>query len=237
MTGMFKRAKINNIILNDPSTDIAMPKTVINKRRSLTYIERELLIIASVDHYAKTLIYLMLYAGLRPNECAALRWKHIDFENRLINVSVAQESGTRNEKTPKTIAGIRTIPITPPLYNHLRTIKQQSEYVILTNTGRSCTVDLFESWWKYIIRKMDIISGATVNKNKITVSKIAPDLKLYMLRHTFCTDLQRAGVPLNIAKELMGHKDVSVTANIYTEFTEDQIEETARKMSDFTNLK
>ena len=36
------------------------------------------------------------------------------------------------------------------------------------------------------------------------------------LRHTFCTDLQRAGVPINVAKELMGHANISVTANIYT---------------------
>ncbi|WP_420908839.1 tyrosine-type recombinase/integrase [Flintibacter muris] len=36
----------------------------------------------------------------------------------------------------------------------------------------------------------------------------------YCLRHTFCTDLQRAGVPLNVAKKLMGHSDVSVTVNI-----------------------
>ena len=38
----------------------------------------------------------------------------------------------------------------------------------------------------------------------------------YCLRHTFCTDLRRAGVPINVAKELMGHANISVTANIYT---------------------
>ncbi len=40
--------------------------------------------------------------------------------------------------------------------------------------------------------------------------------QLYCLRHTFATDLQRAGVPLNVAKELMGHSDITVTANVYT---------------------
>lgn len=34
--------------------------------------------------------------------------------------------------------------------------------------------------------------------------KIADDLVLYCLRHTFCTDLQKAGVPLNIARIIMG---------------------------------
>ena len=30
------------------------------------------------------------------------------------------------------------------------------------------------------------------------------------------TDLQKAGVPINVAKELMGHADIQTTANIYT---------------------
>lgn len=45
--------------------------------------------------------------------------------------------------------------------------------------------------------------------------KIAPDLVQYCLRHTFGTDMQRAGVPINITKYMMGHTDIATTANIY----------------------
>jgi site-specific recombinase XerD len=55
---------------------------------------------------------------------------------------------------------------------------------------------------------------------------------LYCLRHTYCTDLQRAGVPLNIAKYLMGHNDISVTANIYTHTTDDDINSAAKKINE-----
>lgn len=58
--------------------------------------------------------------------------------------------------------------------------------------------------------------GAELYRNQIIQSVVAPDLTPYCLRHTFCTDLQRAGVTLNVAKELMGHSDISTTANIYT---------------------
>ena len=47
--------------------------------------------------------------------------------------------------------------------------------------------------------------------------KIAPDLVLYCLRHTYGTDLQHAGVPINIIKYLMGHSDIAVTSNIYVD--------------------
>ena len=48
------------------------------------------------------------------------------------------------------------------------------------------------------------------------VSVIVP----YCLRHTFCTDLQSAGVPINVAKELMCHANIGITAKIYTHHSE-----------------
>lgn len=45
--------------------------------------------------------------------------------------------------------------------------------------------------------------------------RIADDLVLYCLRHTFCTDMKKAGVPLATAKVVMGHDDITTTANIY----------------------
>ena len=72
--------------------------------------------------------------------------------------------------------------------------------------------------WKDIdfARDLDLRMGAKVRDGEVVQHAIAPDLTPYCLRHTFCTDLQRAGVPINVAKELMGHANISVTANIYT---------------------
>lgn len=235
ITGMFRAAKENGYISINPAAKLVIPNAKENTRRSLTPEERGLLLKACENHYAKPMVYLMLYAGLRPNECVALRWKHIDFENRLIHVTTAQESGTRNEKTPKTKAGIRDIPMVPILYNFLVSIKSDNpeDYVLRTSTGRPCTVDRLDMWWRSLLREMDMLAGAKVYRNKIVESKLAPDLKLYMLRHTFCTDLQRAGVPLNIARVLMGHSDIRVTAQIYTHYTDDQMQKTLEQLASF----
>ena len=48
-------------------------------------------------------------------------------------------------------------------------------------------------------------------------SILADDFVLYNLRHTYCTDLQKAGIPIDIAKYLMGHEDITTTSNIYTD--------------------
>ena len=75
--------------------------------------------------------------------------------------------------------------------------------------------------------------GAVVEDGKIIYHAVAPDLTPYCLRHTFCTDLQRAGVPINVAKELMGHSDISITANIYTHRDQRLLHENIAKLDRF----
>ena len=66
--------------------------------------------------------------------------------------------------------------------------------------------------------------------------RVADDLVPYCLRHTFCTDLQDAGVPINIAKELMGHSDISITAKIYTHQTEYAFNNAREMMDDLQRV-
>ena len=63
--------------------------------------------------------------------------------------------------------------------------------------------------------------------------KIADDLVLYCLRHTFCTDLQKAGVSLNIARIIMGHEDIRVTAGIYTYTDSEDVQAAGEKLNTY----
>lgn len=85
-----------------------------------------------------------------------------------------------------------------------------------------------------ILRRIKAGNLRATQRNLVVIHGEAPELlaslQPYCLRHTYCTDLQRAGVPLNVAKHLMGHSDISVTANIYTHVTEDVIQEAAEKI-------
>ena len=55
---------------------------------------------------------------------------------------------------------------------------------------------MLKFWTLYFKRELEIHMGAEVYRNQIIQSVVAPDLVPYCLRHTYCTDLQRAGVPL-----------------------------------------
>ena len=62
---------------------------------------------------------------------------------------------------------------------------------------------------------------------------MADDLTLYCLRHTHVTDLQSAGVPLNVAKDLLGHQSIAMTSQIYTHPSVDAFAEASLKVINF----
>ena len=158
-----------------------------------------------------------MYAGLRPNETAALTWADVDFKNNEIHIHAAKESGSQTIKGPKTDAGERDIPIHAKLLPRLLEAKGAPfSPVFPTQAGNWQNENSLRRLWTGFKRDLDIHMGAKLERNKIIKSVVAPDLTPYCLRHTYCTDLQRAGVPINIAKELMGHADIQTTANIYT---------------------
>ncbi len=44
-------------------------------------------------------------------------------------------------------------------------------------------------------------------------------------------------VPLNVAKELMGHSDISVTAKIYTHMVDEVFEQNRKRLVEYANQK
>lgn len=217
LKGMFKRARQSRLILYDPSELLELPATTTGTHRSITDAERAAILEVAKTSRAGLWVLTLLYTGMRPGETAALTWNDVDLEHNEIHVHAARESGTGTIKEPKTAAGVRDIPIHAQLRPLLLDAKGNPFSPVFPNHAGKLPDDAtMYRWWKAFLRSVDIHMGAKVYRNKIIESKLADDLTIYCLRHTFCTDLQRSGVPLNVAKELMGHSDISTTANIYT---------------------
>lgn len=217
LKGMFKRARQSRLISYDPSELLELPAATTGTHRSITDEERTAILEVAKTSRAGLWVLTMLYTGMRPGETAALTWNDVDFSRNEIHVHAAVESGTGTVKGPKTAAGVRDIPIHSQLLPLLLAARGKPfSPVFPTQRGNIQNSGSIRRLWTGFRRELDIYMGAEVYRNQIIWSVVAPDLTPYCLRHTFCTDLQRAGVPLNVAKELMGHSDISTTANIYT---------------------
>ena len=184
---------------------------------------------------------VMLYCGLRTGEVVALSWQDIDFERRTINVIHAVESGTNELKQPKTKAGIRSVPIPDEIYSELLATRGLPfDSVFLQPRGRvRHTETSRRKAWDSLKKQIDISMGAVYEKREAkdgkqrmtqVLSVVPRDLVPYCLRHTYCTDLQDRGVPINVAKYPMGHSSIQVTAGIYTHITDAAIEDAAKRI-------
>ena len=217
MKELFSRARKSRMISFDPSEDLTLPDAKKAGHRAITDTERLHILRVAETHPSGLWILMLLYTGIRPGEAAALLWKDVDFEQNEIHIYKAVESGSEEIKGPKTPSGVRDIPIRQELRDRL--LPAQGEPfrpVFVTRAGNRHNSNSILRLWKSFRRALDIDMGAELYRNKIIKHVVADDLTPYCLRHTFCTDLEAAGVPINIAKELMGHSDISVTANIYT---------------------
>lgn len=203
---LFKRARQSRLIAYDPAELLELPTVKQGHRRSITDEERKTIMAVAEHHRAGLWILTLLYTGMRPGETAALTWADVDFENNEIHIHAAKESGSRSIKGPKTASGVRDIPIHSDLAWRLKKAKGSAfSLVFPTKAGTIQNESSMRRMWNSFVKAMEQQSGS-----------VADDLTPYCLRHTFCTDLQRAGVSINVAKELMGHADIQTTANIYT---------------------
>jgi Site-specific recombinase XerD len=231
MYQIFESAIDDELIVKNPARNLPMPKVIEGTHRSITDFERQHILAVADHHRAGLWIKTMLFCGLRPSEAIDLNWSDVDTKNNFISVSHAL-----GNDTTKTDAGTRRVPMPSELSEgFLKERKFTKTTFVFTQTDGVThhTAESMRSCWESFLRDLDIDMGAKIYRNQIIVSVVADDLTPYCLRHTFATDMQAAGVPLNIAKVLMGHSDIKMTADIYTHYTAQNEQDAARIINQY----
>jgi integrase len=222
LDSMFETALDNGLLLANPAKRLTMPKGTKGTHHALTETERNALL-AVVDGDGRAGKYalwvkLMLFCGLRPSETARVQGQHIDLAGRKLYVD-----GTKSK------AARRWVPIPDSLVADLsEAVITPFKPLLGTERGRPLTATAMRRHWQVITRAMNIAMGCRTFKGAVVPPyRVRESFTPYDLRHTYATELQAAGVPLNVAKELLGHEDVSTTANIYTHGTAETFENAA----------
>ena len=228
---LFECAKDDRLILENPADKLELPDSENGSNRSLAPQERQAVEHAMVWHSFGLFAHIMLRCGLRPQEVAVLRPEDIDVINRRINVTRAlKNDGTIGK--PKSAQGVRSVPIPPDLWLRIKSRLKYNQPIVTDRAGKRYNRNSIRTGWDAFKREVDILLGAEIDEDgKIIESVVADDLVPYTLRHTYCTDLQKAGVPINIARYLMGHSKIELTAKIYTHMDEETLAKTAERIA------
>lgn len=182
---------------------------------------------------------VMLGTGMRVGEVTGLRWCDIDLEEGMIEVNQtlvyynhAQNGCYFNVHTPKTEAGKRIIPmlesvkaafIAEKRYQEENQIYCKSmidgysDFIFVNRFGNVQHQGTLNKALRRIIRDCN---EAVLEKNP-SAKVLLPRFSCHSLRHTFTTRLVEAGVNIKVVQDVLGHKDVTTTLDIYTDVTRD----------------
>jgi integrase len=217
---IFKKAVANNLILSNPAENTEKPLGTHKSRRSITEAERtHIMKVAKADR-RYYLYLLMLQCSCRPSEAAEAMGKDIILMD---GIPMLHIRATKNDYSD------RFVPIPDDLYQLIKKTPK-NEYIAQYSTGKKIDDANRHRLWTYFKRDLNISMGCKMRRNKlIPPYPVAPDLVPYCLRHTYCTDLARMEIDIRIAQKLMGHSDISLTANIYTNLMDEDIVKIAKK--------
>lgn len=226
------------------------------KRHALTIPQQEAFI-GYIRENAKYRHWMPLFTtflgtGMRVSELVGLRWEDINLEEGYIEVNhntvyYQREKGKCyfSVTTPKTEAGKRMIPLLPEVRTAFDDEKaHQKEVGIICNAN----IDGYTNF-VFLNRYGNIHNPQTINRTikRITLAYneqemeaadkegrepvLIPPFSCHNLRHTFCTRYCENETNLKVIQDIMGHKDIATTMEIYAEATKDA------KVKSFENLK
>ena len=174
-------------------------------------------------------IVILMGTGLRVSELYGLTRADIDFERHCINVR--RQLCRTAEKPyfvtpPKTKSGIRNVPMTDTVRAALlRVVKARaSTKVEALVDGCSGFLFLDKSGMPKVAMHLENYMRGVQGKFEKAYGKPVPRITPHVLRHTFCTNVQQAGLDVKSLQYLMGHSNASVTLDVYTHSSFESVE-------------
>ncbi len=189
-------------------------------------------ILGKVGHPSWLIVALLYGAGLRLQECLALRVKDLDFDGRQVIVRRGKGQKDRRSMLPDTLVD--------RIRMHLEEVRRQHDADLRAGEGRVVLPDALDrkypgaskEWgWQFVFPASRICRDPaygppsrfhlheSVVQRAVTAAVRAAGLTkrvgCHTFRHSFATHLLEDGYDIRTVQELLGHADVSTTM-VYT---------------------
>jgi len=235
----FSEAEKREILPGNPAKHIDLPKRRPKPTAVFTPEQQKIFLSSLEGHRLKAAFIVASTTGIRAGELAALMWT--DYKDGALSISknavrvnvydadTDEITGSKViiQDTPKTAAGVRTIPLMPLAVEALRVhrMAQNDERVknrlLYADNGLMFCSEVgmvYEP--KYYLKAFYALLDAAG----------LPRIKLHALRHTFATRALEMGLTPKELQELLGHETPEMTMH-YQHMLDDQKRAAIDKLS------
>ena len=186
-------------------------------------------------------VYILFHTGLRISEFCGLTVRDIDLEHRILNIDhQLQRTGmVLHVESTKTNAGTRKLPMTrevcdcfkailearkPPAVE--RVVDGYSGFLFLDKDGLPEVAMHWEHRFNHMVGRYNDIYRVQM-----------PNITPHVCRHTYCSNMARAGMNPKTLQYLMGHSDIGVTMNTYTHLGLDDAKDEMIRLEELNRAK
>lgn len=225
LRAVFSSACEDDYILKNPmdSDRIYNPSQVDKPERKALSSSEQVDIIDNLPNISsphdRLYMAFLMFTCMRPCEILGLKWDDIDISRNTISINrdlVFAQSKTVIGDT-KTPDSRREHPIDIRLRSYLIPLMNKG-YIFGKNGEPISSEIVYRRMWERI-------------KKQIDVHGMTP----YIGRHTYATNMSRAGVPLKTAMAMMGHKDERMLLRTYTHSSKEDLLMASKAMSEYYN--
>jgi integrase len=222
--------QLAGVVVNDSVTREAVTKD--QMRKFLKFIHDD---VVYCKYYE--VVYILFHTGMRISEFCGLTIRDIDLENQIVNIDHQLQRTSKMEyiiESTKTNAGTRKLPITDDVAMCFRMILEdrkppQNERIVDGYSGFLFTdkkgYPEVAMHWEHRFKHM---VGRYNEIYRVQIPTITP----HVCRHTYCSNMAKAGMNPKTLQYLMGHSDISVTLNTYTHWGLEDAEDELKKMKE-----
>ncbi|MDR2976894.1 MAG: site-specific integrase [Streptococcaceae bacterium] len=197
------KVAIRDHVLKEDFTDGAVIKSSVDSMPvSHKFLEQDeyLHVIEATECRLETPSYFLIYfisvTGMRFAEALGVTWDDIDFNSKVLHVRKSWDwQFTHDFKPTKNKSSVRDIPLSD------KTCKLLLEYQ--------------SNSWKNDKTNRVAVEVSSNGANKVLRKLVGRQVHLHSLRHTYASYLIAQGVDLMSISRVLGHKDLTITLEVY----------------------
>lgn len=202
-----------------PSNPAAGQRLPSSERQEMVCLSQEdfARLLDNIAEFWRPLVEFLVASGCRWGEATALKPSDIDRANSTVRITRAwkrtYDRGGYEIGSPKTKKSVRTINIPKAVLDKL---DYSNEWIFLNKAGRPVKGNGFHDriWQPAVERTWPSVDEEGNPFTDKSIPILRP--RIYDLRHTCASWLVRAGVPLPVVQQHLGHESINTTISLYS---------------------